>query len=135
MTICYDMRFPRLYRDLAQAGADFLTIPSAFTVPTGKAHWHTLLRSRAIETGCFVFAAAQDGEHECGRKTYGHSLIVSPWGEILAEAEPGPGIIVAEIAPGEVKAARGRVPSVLLEQSYEPPAQRPDGPSELKAVS
>ena len=86
LTICYDLRFPGLYRDLAQAGADFLTAPSAFTRFTGSAHWHVLLRARAIETGCFVFAAAQCGEHARGRKTYGHALIVSPWGEVLAEA-------------------------------------------------
>lgn len=135
MTICYDMRFPNLYRDLAQAGADFLTIPSAFTIPTGKAHWHTLLRTRAIETGCYVFAAAQHGEHECGRKTYGHSLIISPWGAVLAEAADGPGIVVAEIDPGAVQAARERVPSVQLEQYYDPPVQSGGNASELKAVS
>jgi len=103
MTVCYDLRFPHLYRALAQAGADFLSIPSAFTVPTGRAHWHVLMRARAIETGAFVFAPAQWGEHADGRKTYGHSLIVAPWGEILAEAEDGTGFIVAEIDPAEVR--------------------------------
>ncbi len=131
MTICYDMRFPGLYRHLAQAGAAFLTVPSAFTVPTGHAHWHTLLRARAIETGCFVFAAAQVGDHECGRKTFGHSLIISPWGEILAEADGGPGIIVADIDPNEVHAARAKIPSLDLEQDYELPSTK----SELEAVS
>lgn len=131
MTICYDMRFPALYRHLAQAGADFLTVPSAFTVPTGKAHWHALLRARAIETGCFVFAAAQVGTHECGRKTYGHSLIISPWGEIIGEARGGTGTIVVDIDPGEVGAARAKIPSLDLEQRYDvAPAK-----SELKAVS
>ncbi len=90
MTVCYDLRFPQLYRALAQAGADFLSIPSAFTVPTGRAHWHVLLRARAIENFCFVFAPAQWGEHAEGRRTYGHSLIVAPWGEILAEAANEP---------------------------------------------
>ncbi len=121
MTICYDVRFPGLYRNLAQAGADFLTIPAAFTLPTGKAHWHTLLRSRAIENGCYVFAPAQEGEHECGRKTYGHSLIVSPWGKIMGEAQPGPGIVLADIDPGEVETARARIPSLSIEQSYDLP--------------
>ena len=87
MTICYDLRFPALYRALAQAGAQMLAIPAAFTVPTGKAHWHVLMRARAIETGCFVLAAAQGGMHEAGRATYGHSLVVAPWGEIIAEAK------------------------------------------------
>ncbi len=86
MSVCYDLRFPHLYRALAQAGAQFLSVPSAFTVPTGRAHWHVLLRARAIENFCFVFAPAQCGEHAEGRRTYGHSLIVAPWGEILAEA-------------------------------------------------
>lgn len=131
MTICYDMRFPGLYRHLAQSGAAFLTVPSAFTVPTGQAHWHALLRTRAIETGCFVLAAAQVGTHECGRKTYGHSLIVSPWGEILADADEGTGIIAAEIDPEEVVAARAKIPSLALEQDYEPVP----GKSKLKAVS
>src|SRR5271170_1465295 len=98
MTVCYDLRFPQLYRALAQAGADFLAIPSAFTVPTGQAHWHVLLRARAIENGCFVFAPAQCGAHPGGRRTYGHSLIVAPWGEIIAEAKKdAPGIITATI--------------------------------------
>jgi len=97
LTVCYDLRFPHLYRGLAQAGAAMISIPAAFTVPTGEAHWHVLLRARAIETGAFVFAPAQCGEHAGGRRTYGHSLIVAPWGEILAEAGEAPGTIIAEI--------------------------------------
>ena len=90
MTICYDLRFPALYRALAESGADFLAIPSAFTTPTGRAHWHTLMRARAIENGCFVLAAAQAGVHENKRESYGHSLIVAPWGEIIAERDDEP---------------------------------------------
>jgi predicted amidohydrolase len=119
MTVCYDMRFPYLYRELAHAGADFLTVPSAFTVPTGRAHWHVLLRSRAIETGCFVIAAAQVGDHFPKRRTYGHSIIISPWGEVLAEREENtPGIITAEIDVGKVKEARQMVPSLFNDRAY-----------------
>ena len=121
MTVCYDLRFPHLYRALAQAGADFLAIPSAFTVPTGRAHWHVLMRARAIETGCFVFAPAQWGEHAEGRKTYGHSLIVAPWGEILAEAEDGVGFIAAEIDPAKIAEARRAVPSLRHDRPFAPP--------------
>ena len=96
LTICYDVRFPALYRALAESGASFLTVPSAFTRKTGEAHWHTLLRARAIETGCFVFAAAQAGMHENKRETFGHSLIIAPWGEILAEGGVEPGVFLAE---------------------------------------
>jgi len=112
LTICYDMRFPSLYRALAESGASFLTMPSAFTKPTGEAHWHVLLRSRAIENGAFVFAAAQGGVHESKRVTYGHSLIVDPWGEILAEGGTDPGVIVATIDPARVTDARGKIPSL-----------------------
>ena len=122
MTVCYDLRFPQLYRALAQAGAMYLTIPSAFTRPTGRAHWHVLIRARAIETGCFVFAAAQCGEHAEGRKTYGHSLIVAPWGEILAEAGEEVGVITAEIDPAKVAEARRMVPSLQHDQPFSPPA-------------
>ena len=122
MTICYDMRFPYLYRDLAHAGADFLTIPSAFTVPTGRAHWHVLLRSRAIETGCFVLAAAQVGEHFPKRKTYGHSIIISPWGEVMAELEANEtGFITADIDPAKIKEARQMVPSLYNDRPYTRP--------------
>jgi len=112
LTICYDLRFPALYRALAESGATFLTVPSAFTRKTGEAHWHVLLRARAIETGCFVFAAAQAGLHENKRETYGHSLIVAPWGEILAEGGVEPGVILAKIDPSKVDAARKSVPSL-----------------------
>jgi len=113
LSVCYDVRFRHLYRRLAQAGAEILTIPAAFTRVTGEAHWHVLVRARAIETGCFVVAPAQGGKHEDGRETFGHSLIISPWGEILAEA-PGaePGIILADIDLAAVAAARGRIPSL-----------------------
>ena len=112
MTICYDLRFAYLYRILAQAGAAFLTIPSAFTRTTGEAHWHILLRARAIETGCFIIAPAQTGQHAEGRETYGHSLIVGPWGEILADADTDEGIITAEINPAAVAAARSKIPAL-----------------------
>ena len=112
MTICYDLRFPALYRALAEAGASFLAIPSAFTKKTGEAHWHTLLRARAIENGSFVFAAAQGGLHENKRETFGHSLIVAPWGEVLAEGGTEPGVILAKIDPSKVEAARKSVPSL-----------------------
>lgn len=110
LTICYDLRFPALHQALVRAGASFIAIPAAFTRPTGEAHWHTLVRARAIETQCFVFAAAQGGRHEHGRETYGHSLIVSPWGQVLAEGGTEPGIIAAEIDTAEVGAVRGRIP-------------------------
>ena len=126
MTVCYDLRFPYLYRALAKAGADFLTIPSAFTVPTGRAHWHVLMRARAIETGCFVFAPAQWGEHAQGRKTYGHSLVVAPWGEILAEAEDGTGLIIAEIDRAKIAEARRAVPSLGHDRAYAAPDRQRD---------
>ncbi len=121
MTICYDMRFAYLYRTLAQAGARIITVPAAFTRPTGRAHWHTLLRARAIETGCFVIAAAQCGDHEDGRKTYGHSLIISPWGEILAEAGETPGVIVADLDLEKVDEARSMVPALRHDREFAPP--------------
>ncbi|HJZ16308.1 MAG TPA: carbon-nitrogen hydrolase family protein [Stellaceae bacterium] len=121
MTVCYDLRFPHLYRALAQAGADFLAIPSAFTVPTGKAHWHVLLRSRAIENGCFVFAPAQWGEHAEGRRTYGHSLIVDPWGEVLGDAGEGVGIVSARIDVAAIAKARRMVPSLQHDRPFTKP--------------
>ncbi|KAB7738694.1 carbon-nitrogen hydrolase family protein [Parvibaculum sedimenti] len=121
LTICYDLRFPYLYRALAHAGARFLTVPAAFTRQTGEAHWHVLLRARAIETGSFVFAAAQGGRHENGRETFGHSLIAAPWGEVIAEAGTEPGIVVAEIDPARVDEARTRVPSLLHDKSFDLP--------------
>lgn len=119
LTVCYDLRFPALYRALAEAGATMLAIPSAFTKQTGEAHWHVLIRSRAIENGCFVFAAAQGGRHENGRDTFGHSLIVDPWGRIIAEGDTEPGIIVAEINPAEVAGARARIPSLQHGRRFE----------------
>jgi deaminated glutathione amidase len=121
MTVCYDLRFPHLYRALAQAGADFLAIPSAFTVPTGKAHWHVLMRARAIENGCFVFAPAQWGEHAEGRRTYGHSLIVDPWGAVLADAAEGVGIISARIGLDAIAKARRMVPSLQHDRPFTKP--------------
>src|SRR6195952_2968122 len=112
LTICYDVRFPALYRALAESGASFLTVPSAFTRKTGEAHWHILLRSRAMATGCFVFAAAQAGMHENKRETFGHSLIVAPWGEIIAEGGVEPGVFLAEIDTSRVETARKTVPSL-----------------------
>src|SRR3954462_14418472 len=112
LTICYDVRFPALYRALAESGAAFITVPSAFTVRTGEAHWHTLLRARAIENGCFVFAAAQAGMHENKRETYGHSLIIAPWGEVLAEGGVEPGVFMARVDPSRVETARKTVPSL-----------------------
>jgi len=111
LSICYDVRFPALYRRLAQHGADFLTVPSAFTVPTGEAHWHVLLRARAIETGAYVLAPAQTGTHDSGRRTYGHSLVVSPWGEIEADGGTEAGIVLAKLDSGAVAAARARIPA------------------------
>ncbi len=112
LTICYDVRFPALYRALAESGAAFFSVPSAFTRKTGEAHWHTLLRARAIENGCFVFAAAQAGLHENKRETYGHSLIVDPWGTVLAEGGVEPGVIIAKIDPARVATARKTIPSL-----------------------
>lgn len=119
LTVCYDLRFPALCRALAEAGATMLAIPSAFTKQTGEAHWHVLIRSRAIENGCFVFAAAQGGRHENGRDTFGHSLIVDPWGRIIAEGGTEPGVIVAEINPAEVASARARIPSLQHGRRFE----------------
>ena len=112
LTICYDVRFPALYRALAESGAIFLTVPSAFTRKTGEAHWHTLLKARAIETGCFVFAAAQAGMHENKRETFGHSLIVDPWGTVITEGGVEPGVFMARIDPAKVETARKTIPSL-----------------------
>jgi predicted amidohydrolase len=127
MTVCYDLRFPYLYRALAQAGAEFLSVPSVFTVPTGTAHWHVLLRARAIENACFVFAPAAWGEHAGGRRSYGHSLIVDPWGKVLADGGEGVGIVTARIDPAEIAKARGMVPSLRHDRPFTPPelASRP----------
>ena len=112
LTVCYDVRFPQLYRALALDGAFAFTVPSAFTVPTGEAHWHVLLRARAIENGAFVIAPAQGGTHDNGRRTYGHSLIVGPWGEVLAETGTEPGVVYAQIDPAASAAARAKLPNL-----------------------
>ncbi len=112
LTICYDLRFPDLYRALSDAGAEILAIPAAFTVPTGEAHWHVLLRARAIEAGCFVIAAAQTGTHEDGRATYGHSLVIDPWGEVLLDMGEAPGIGFADIDLARLEEVRSRIPAL-----------------------
>ena len=122
MTVCYDLRFAYLYRALAQAGASFLTVPAAFTAFTGRAHWHVLLRARAIETGCFVIAPAQSGKHEDGRETFGHSLIVAPWGEVLADAGEGVGVVTALIDTARIGKARTMVLSLDHDRDYVAPA-------------
>lgn len=119
LTICYDVRFPALHHALAVAGAEVIAVPAAFTVPTGAAHWEILLRARAIETGCFVIAAAQAGQHQNGRATYGHSMIIDPWGKILGElGGEGEGVLVADIAVSDVAEARGRVPALANARSF-----------------
>lgn len=119
LTICYDVRFPALHRALAEIGAEVIAVPAAFTVPTGEAHWSVLLRARAIETGSFVIAAAQAGSHENGRSTYGHSMIVDPWGRVLGElGGDGAGVLVADIDLAAVADARGRVPALANARSF-----------------
>ncbi|QQR36937.1 carbon-nitrogen hydrolase family protein [Devosia oryziradicis] len=119
MSICYDMRFPKLYNALANAGATLIAVPAAFTVPTGQAHWHVLLRARAIETGSYVIAAAQGGTHDNGRATYGHSLVIDPWGRVIAELDHDePGVLLAEIAPEAVADARGRIPALANARNF-----------------
>ncbi len=132
LSVCYDVRFPQLYRALAHTGAEVLAVPAAFTRTTGEAHWHVLLRARAIENGAFVISAAQAGHHEDGRDTYGHSLIVDPWGRVLAEAGVEPGVILAEIDPALSAATRGRVPSLANERAFQPPSVET---ARLKSVS
>jgi predicted amidohydrolase len=130
MTICYDVRFAALYKALAENGASFLSAPAAFTKQTGEAHWHVLHRARAIETGSFMISAAQGGLHEDGRETFGHSLIVDPWGRILAEGGTEPGVILAEIDVGLVAEARGRIPTLKNARSFRVeavPAPKPVG--------
>jgi predicted amidohydrolase len=117
LSVCYDMRFPDLYRSLTNAGATVLLMPAAFTVPTGKAHWHILLRARAIEAGCFVIAAAQSGHHADGRDTYGHSLIVDPWGDIVLDMDEMAGLALADIDLSRIEDVRGRVPAFANRRS------------------
>lgn len=118
LSICYDLRFPHLYRALAQAGADFLAIPAAFTRQTGEAHWHILQRARAIETGCYVLSAAQGGIHESGRETYGHSIAIAPWGEVIGELGDEPGVLYVDIDPAAVATARNRIPSLTHDRRF-----------------
>lgn len=123
MTVCYDLRFPGLYRGLAQAGADLISIPAAFTRTTGEAHWHVLMRARAIETGAFVIAPAMWGNHPGNRQTYGHSLIVDPWGKVLADAGEGVGTVTAEIDLSQVAKARAQIPAWRHDPTYAMPAR------------
>jgi predicted amidohydrolase len=119
MTICYDLRFPGLYRTLAQAGAEFLAVPAAFTKTSGEAHWHALNRARAIENGAYVFSPCQCGEHAGGSRTYGHSLVIDPWGRVLADGGEEPGIVLCEIDPAKVAEARAMIPSLRHDRPYE----------------
>jgi predicted amidohydrolase len=125
MTICYDVRFPELYRMLGQAGADIILVPAAFTKPTGQAHWEILLRARAIETGAFIVAAAQGGAHQDGRQTWGHSLVVGPWGEIVGKIEhDNPALLIADLDLDEVASAREKIPAWRGAQTF----AGPEGP-------
>jgi deaminated glutathione amidase len=118
LTICYDLRFPNLYHALAKNGADFISVPAAFTAKTGAAHWHTLLKARAIETGCYLFAPAQCGERQWGRRTYGHSLIIDPWGKVLADGGDSEGFIIADIDPSMVASVRQMIPAINSSQPF-----------------
>jgi len=121
MTVCYDLRFPQLYRNLAQHGATLLAIPSSFQRETGKAHWHVLLRARAIENACFVIAPALCGDHPGKRMTYGHSLVIDPWGEVLADGGEAPGVVYADLDPAQVDKVRGLLPSLTHDRPFAPP--------------
>ena len=122
MSICYDMRFPKLYRDLAHAGAQIIAVPAAFSPVTGAAHWESLLRARAIETGCFIIAPAQTGQHSASqgkpRATYGHSMVISPWGEVILDAGADAGMFCVQIDMDDVARARQRVPSLTHDRPY-----------------
>ena len=134
MAVCYDLRFPQLFRAQALAGAQVLTVPAAFTRQTGEAHWHVLLRARAIENGAFVIAAAQGGKHEDGRETYGHSLIIDPWGRIVAEADGDePGVVIAEIDLDACAAARGKVPNLKNARDFR--VEHAGAPAERRKAS
>lgn len=122
LTVCYDLRFPQLFRALAKAGASMIAVPSAFTVPTGEAHWETLLRARAIETGCWILAPAQGGAHEDGRRTWGRSMIVGPWGEVIARLDHDePGVLFAALDLDAVARAREAVPQLTHDRDFAPP--------------
>jgi predicted amidohydrolase len=118
LTVCYDLRFPALYRALALAGAHYITVPSSFQPQTGKVHWHTLVRARAIENGCFIIAPAMCGDHPGNRQTYGHTLVVDPWGEVLTDGGEAPGIVYADIDPAAVARARGMIPSIEHDRPF-----------------
>jgi predicted amidohydrolase len=133
LTICYDLRFPALYRALAEAGSSFLAIPAAFTRQTGEAHWHVLMRARAIENTCYVLAAAQGGRHENGRETFGHSVVVDPWGRIIAEGGTEPAVVMAEINLADITTARARIPSLQHGRRFEVIAPAAE-PAHLHAV-
>jgi deaminated glutathione amidase len=133
LTICYDMRFPDLYSQLAQAGARIFAVPAAFTVPTGKAHWHTLLRARAIETAAFVIAAAQSGHHADGRDTYGHSLVVDPWGEVLLDMGEGEGLACIDLDLSRVDTVRAQIPVHLNRRDIPPVQARVAAPDAARA--
>ncbi len=119
LSVCYDVRFPHLYRALAKNGADILAVPAAFTAVTGEAHWHTLLRARAIENGCFVIAPAQCGTHPGNRKTFGHSLVVDPWGKVLADGGTEEGVVLADIDLAQVQKVRASIPSLLHDRDFD----------------
>ncbi|HJQ64308.1 MAG TPA: carbon-nitrogen hydrolase family protein [Burkholderiales bacterium] len=123
LTVCYDLRFPALFRCLAQAGAQFITVPASFQRQTGRSHWHTLLRARAIENECYIFAPAMCGDHPGNRQTYGHSLIVDPWGDILADGGENVGVAYADIDPQRVARVRGMIPSLEHDHAFTPPAR------------
>jgi predicted amidohydrolase len=134
MSVCYDLRFPQLFRAQALAGAEILTVPAAFTRQTGEAHWHVLLRARAIENGAYLIAAAQGGQHEDGRETYGHSMIVDPWGSVVAEAEhDNPGVVIADIDIAHVAAARRKIPNLSNARPFEVRTVAADGARERRA--
>ncbi len=122
LSVCYDLRFPQLYHALAEAGAVYFSVPAAFTKTTGEAHWHVLNRARAIETGCYVFAPCQYGDHGVGKASFGHSLIVDPWGRILAEADDAAGYIVTEVDPAAVTEARRKIPALQHARTFKEPA-------------
>jgi predicted amidohydrolase len=122
LTVCYDLRFPQLFRALARGGASMIAVPSAFTVPTGEAHWETLLRARAIETGCWILAPAQGGTHEDGRRTWGRSTVVGPWGEVVGRLDhDAPGVLFASLDLEAVPRARRAVPQLTHDRDFEPP--------------
>jgi predicted amidohydrolase len=135
LSICYDLRFPQLYRALAKAGANLVAVPAAFTRQTGEAHWHVLLRARAIECGAYVATAAQGGKHEDGRETYGHSLVVDPWGVVVAESGTEPGVLFADIDVGKVAEARGRIPALKNDRLFAVPDAPPLEDGERRAAS